>query len=96
MAEIPDLGIPQVFLRTLEYLTALPADVFESLMSVIESLSPSLSANDAADQIGAVLPDGAGGSVTSLIQFAVSSKGLTSSFKTDIGTIAEALGPVGQ
>jgi hypothetical protein len=38
MAEIPDLGVPPIFRRTLEYLGALDGDAFEALIGVLESL----------------------------------------------------------
>ncbi len=96
MAEPLELGVPPVFRRMVGYLGRLTDDQFGAFMAVLNGLAPELPTEEVGDRLVDVLPPGEGGSVTGLIEFAISTRRLTSSLHTDVETIAAAVGRAAQ
>ncbi len=91
MAKLPPLGMPPIFRQTLSYVERLSDDEFSALMAVVEDLAPSLPTEKVLDRLGQVLRPGPGGSLTSLLEFAISTRRLTSRFQASVATIAAAV-----
>jgi hypothetical protein len=96
MAEPLDLAVPPLFRRIVGYLGRLTDDEFGAFVAVLNGLAPELPTEEVGDRLVDVLPPGEGGSVTGLIEFAISTRRLTSLLHADVRTIAAAVGRAAQ
>ncbi len=91
MPEPLHLSLPPIFRETVHYLESLSDENFAAFMKVVSDTPPSLSTEETLERLSKVLPPGPGGSVTSLLEFALSTRRLTSSFDTTVRTVSLAV-----
>ncbi len=90
MAEL-DLAVPGIFQRILGYIRELTDEQFAGFMHALNGLAPEMPTDEVTERLAEVLPTGEGGSVTGLVEFAVSTRRLTSSLDADVPIIAAAV-----
>jgi hypothetical protein len=96
VAEAPDLAIPAIFRRLVGYVSRLTDEQFSSFMQALNNLSPEQPTEEVTDRLFEVLPTGEGGSASGLLEFAISTRRLTSSLHVDVETIAAAVSRAAQ
>jgi hypothetical protein len=88
---IPQLALPPLFRETLDYLGGLEPSQFDTFMQALEASSPAAPTDDVINALTDALPRTSGRSITSLLEFALSTRRLTSTLKTTARTVSAAV-----
>jgi hypothetical protein len=73
------------------YLAGLSDEDFDAFIGVVRETSPAVPTDDVLNAFTPKLPQAQGGSVTTLLEFALSTRRLTSTLQTSVQTVATAV-----